>query len=333
MAYAYSDDNSKHLKVRFEDVPINRCPSSSCYTSSSCSSSSSSSLDESFDIDQVAVDPSFETKLPDLIEPLGPVASPQTNVWSTQSGSSSQSPQIPLAGGRPSGYDPSRIPSSVFAGKPSSAMDWSVASNESLFSIHVGNNSFSREQYLLMLNKSEEHGKLDEIFNVPTPLTSVAETVQTKTTSASVVIEPVEIDHHSDQSVETESVETESENLEEEETVETTVSSHVEKDSIEAPEETKEIVRQEIKGSAISHSSHESNHSSQSFQFPVLAGHDNHDHVKHPLEQVKEEKQEIPAPEKQHQTDPKTSESDAPLKAIKGSSWFSCFSCCWICPR
>lgn len=273
MAYAYSDDSSKHLKVRFEDDPINRCPSSSCYTSSSCSSSSSSSLDESYDIDQVAVDPSLETKQPELIEPPGPVASPQvgpqTNVWSTQSGSSSQSPQIPLAGGRPSGYDPSRIPSSVFAGKPSSAMDWSVASNESLFSIHVGNNSFSREQYLLMLNKSEELGKLDEIFSVPTPLTPVAETVETKTTSANVVIEPVEIDHHSDQSVETESVETESENLEEEETVETTVSSNVEKDSIEAPEETKEIVKLEIKGSAISHSSHESHHSSQSFQFPV----------------------------------------------------------------
>ncbi|XP_047327008.1 ras guanine nucleotide exchange factor L-like [Impatiens glandulifera] len=40
------------------------------------------------------------------------------------------------------GYDPSRIPSSVFSRK-NTGQEWSVASNESLFSIHMGNNSFS----------------------------------------------------------------------------------------------------------------------------------------------------------------------------------------------
>ncbi|KAJ0964592.1 hypothetical protein J5N97_025730 [Dioscorea zingiberensis] len=42
--------------------------------------------------------------------------------------------------------DPNRIPSSVFARtKSTTPMEWSVASNESLFSIHLGNSSFSRD--------------------------------------------------------------------------------------------------------------------------------------------------------------------------------------------
>ncbi|KAK7274960.1 hypothetical protein RIF29_16063 [Crotalaria pallida] len=44
-------------------------------------------------------------------------------------------------------YDPARIPSSVFERNPNQ-LDWSEASNESLFSLHVGNNSFSRERML-----------------------------------------------------------------------------------------------------------------------------------------------------------------------------------------
>ncbi|KAJ6357219.1 hypothetical protein OIU78_005152 [Salix suchowensis] len=51
---------------------------------------------------------------------------------------------------RAGGYDPLRIPSSIFEkNKGAQPMDWSVASNESLFSIHVGNNSFSRDHALL----------------------------------------------------------------------------------------------------------------------------------------------------------------------------------------
>lgn len=59
----------------------------------------------------------------------------------------------------PSCYTPNRIPSSIFSRKPT--MDWSAASNESLFSIQVGNVSFSRDQFF-MLYKSGELTKLDE---------------------------------------------------------------------------------------------------------------------------------------------------------------------------
>lgn len=44
-----------------------------------------------------------------------------------------------------------RIPSSVFERTKSTApMEWSVTSNDSLFSIHMGNNSFSGDQSILL---------------------------------------------------------------------------------------------------------------------------------------------------------------------------------------
>lgn len=62
---------------------------------------------------------------------------------------STQSPQIQVMD-QSGGYDPDRIPSSVFAiSKSTTPMEWSVASNESLFSIHIGNNSFSKELIML----------------------------------------------------------------------------------------------------------------------------------------------------------------------------------------
>uniref|UniRef100_A0A1D1Y945 Dihydrodipicolinate synthase n=1 Tax=Anthurium amnicola TaxID=1678845 RepID=A0A1D1Y945_9ARAE len=57
---------------------------------------------------------------------------------------------------RPDGLDPYRIPSSVFEGsKPKSPIEWSVASNESLFSIHDGNSSSSRD-HVFLLGRSGE---------------------------------------------------------------------------------------------------------------------------------------------------------------------------------
>ncbi|OWM64524.1 uncharacterized protein LOC116207431 [Punica granatum] len=76
--------------------------------------------------------------------------------------------------GMPAGYDPNRIPSSIFNSRSTTGMDWSVASNESLFSIHMGNNSFSRDQAFL-LYRSGELMKLDEVFTVPCALPPVSE--------------------------------------------------------------------------------------------------------------------------------------------------------------
>ncbi|KAI4321331.1 hypothetical protein MLD38_034728 [Melastoma candidum] len=83
--------------------------------------------------------------------------------------------RIPPISPLPPGYDPNRIPSTVFASRPSNPAEWSVASNESLFSIHMGNSSFSRDHTALLLYKSGELTKLDEVVTVPTLLPTVSE--------------------------------------------------------------------------------------------------------------------------------------------------------------
>ncbi|KAL2243018.1 UNVERIFIED_CONTAM: hypothetical protein Sindi_0419800 [Sesamum indicum] len=67
---------------------------------------------------------------------------PSTSNGTTTEAPPSQEMERPAA--------PYRIPSSVFARKDSSTpMEWSVASNDSLFSIHTGNMSFTNDQYCL----------------------------------------------------------------------------------------------------------------------------------------------------------------------------------------
>jgi len=82
------------------------------------------------------------------------------------------SPQLHVMG-QPGGYDPNRIPSSIFA-KPSNPAEWSVASNDSLFSIYMGNGSFSRD-HAFMLYKSGELPRFDETGNASTSLSPVIE--------------------------------------------------------------------------------------------------------------------------------------------------------------
>ncbi|XVF34665.1 hypothetical protein REPUB_Repub18cG0078400 [Reevesia pubescens] len=60
-------------------------------------------------------------------------------------------------------FDPYRIPSVVFArSKSTIPIDWSNASNDSLFSIQVGSNSFSRDHILNL--KSRELFKSSEFI-------------------------------------------------------------------------------------------------------------------------------------------------------------------------
>ncbi|XP_057481992.1 uncharacterized protein LOC130768905 [Actinidia eriantha] len=68
---------------------------------------------------------------------------------------------------RPHGFDHHRIPPSIFASKPHSPMDWSVASNESLFSIRLGNNSFSRDAGHKLSGELLESGDLQKNANLP----------------------------------------------------------------------------------------------------------------------------------------------------------------------
>lgn len=76
--------------------------------------------------------------------------------------------------------DPKRIPSSVFARSRSTSppTDWSVTSNESLFSINVGNASFSRDHFFLYGKSGDMMGNpndpLAPLPPLPRPSTSSA---------------------------------------------------------------------------------------------------------------------------------------------------------------
>ncbi|KAI8541732.1 hypothetical protein RHMOL_Rhmol08G0084900 [Rhododendron molle] len=153
--------------------------------SSSSASSSTSSFDPFLDVDDDEND-ILDTSTPKYGQdsPISPISvvksaaewsmisaspmagphSPHTPEWSMHGASPKQSPPIQTMGWPGPNYDPSRIPSSIFASKPANPMDWSVASNDSLFSIHMGNNSFkSGELTTVMEVAGENHGRSDSM--------------------------------------------------------------------------------------------------------------------------------------------------------------------------
>ncbi|CAA2990150.1 uncharacterized protein LOC111400921 [Olea europaea var. sylvestris] len=129
-----------------------------------------------------------------------PGTSYQTPEWNTNGTFQMQSPPVQTMG-RPAGYDPNRIPSSIFSPKPTSAMEWSVTSNESLFSIHMGNNSFSRDQAIL-LGKSGEVPRTEEWNNSPSNLQYFPEARSNELNSFPSVLPPViEVPGHDENSL------------------------------------------------------------------------------------------------------------------------------------
>ncbi|XP_041002726.1 uncharacterized protein LOC121248345 [Juglans microcarpa x Juglans regia] len=172
------ESTSKNLRVHF-DVPPTIDPSIHHQRSGSTPSSGSSlDLDA---IENVLDNLSSQESKKSTLEMQEATSSADHSsspppVGSNQSGYSPQSAPIQVMPGRATGYDPNRIPSSIFSTpKPTTAMDWSTASNESLFSIHIGNSSFSREHFI-MLNRSGELPRTDELTGLPTTLPSVSET-------------------------------------------------------------------------------------------------------------------------------------------------------------
>ncbi|VVA24121.1 PREDICTED: cell wall RBR3 [Prunus dulcis] len=148
-----------------------RDPSRKLISLSSLSSvASDSSLEDLFQVDTNRISTSpYIASLPKHHDhsSLGPAST--SRVSDVGHGMSpTESPTVQMME-RSGGYDPCRIPSSVFArSKSNKEMEWSVASNESLFSIHLGNNSFSRDHIFLLgdLTKSGELYKSGELFGL-----------------------------------------------------------------------------------------------------------------------------------------------------------------------
>nr|XP_028951796.1 uncharacterized protein LOC103402821 [Malus domestica] len=171
-------DSSSHLTILPEataneggPVPTRRLIS----ISSLSSLASDSSLEDLFQVDTNRITTSTHTasvSKHDDYNIVGPAstsrASDVTHGSMVPGLSPTDSPSIQTMD-RCGGYDPYRIPTSVFStSKSNKEMDWSVASNESLFSIHLGNNSFSRDHTFFLgdLGKSGELYKSGELFSL-----------------------------------------------------------------------------------------------------------------------------------------------------------------------
>ncbi|CAI9752744.1 unnamed protein product [Fraxinus pennsylvanica] len=236
MESEYVSGSNEHVKknseVRHEDGKLLLEAKASGFSSAVFSSSSSSlelNSGERDHLDDYSAKTGHEGPLPSEPEPLlssspyvsdqtpnwsmisaspraeaGFLSSPRTSnqylEWNTNSTFQMQSPPVQTMG-RPAGYDPNRIPSSVFSPKPTSAMAWSVTSNESLFSIHMGNNSFSRDQAIL-LGKSGELPRTEEWNNSPSNLQYFPEARSNELNSFPSSLPPViEVPGHQENSV------------------------------------------------------------------------------------------------------------------------------------
>ncbi|XP_075513803.1 uncharacterized protein LOC142548965 [Primulina tabacum] len=162
-----NDRGKKDIEIKHDEgkpvVGKNNEVSSPCSPSRSSSSSSSSSRSSiEFDTgEKVSLD-NISTKS----KSDGNLSSSPEFISSPDTSTHSKSQTSPLGSwqmkspptqtmGQPANYDPNRIPSHIFSTKPTTTTDWSVASNESLFSIHMGNNSFSRDNAILFGKSGE----------------------------------------------------------------------------------------------------------------------------------------------------------------------------------
>ncbi|KAL1211357.1 hypothetical protein V5N11_023378 [Cardamine amara subsp. amara] len=180
-----------------------------------------------------------------------------------------------------SGYDPNRIPSSVFSSKPANTADWSIASNESLFSIHDGNFCIStREDHgfgrLSEIPKFEE--TVHEITEInPAPLPPVNKPKE----SEKETITEISDSENDDNDEEREMIELESdaeheEEDEDEDMIKEEVLVEIETEKTKEKTEVVKESKPEDSSSVISHSpsiscrSDTSTNSIGSFAFPLL---------------------------------------------------------------
>jgi hypothetical protein len=135
--------------------------------SSSSSSNSSENLDEDdfFQIEGPTLGSTLSFADNAAISDIRKQSSSSSHPSSHASTDPKQSPPVQAMSRAPDECpDPKRIPSSVFRrSKSKSPTDWSVTSNESLFSINVGNASFSKDHFFL-------YGKSGELGNPNDPL-------------------------------------------------------------------------------------------------------------------------------------------------------------------
>ncbi|OVA00812.1 hypothetical protein BVC80_9083g120 [Macleaya cordata] len=250
-----------------------------------------------------------------------PSPSTLTAEFSLNEMSANQSPPIQVMEreGEPTPY---RIPSTVFARSPSTApVEWSVTSNESLFSIHMGNNSFSADQIFLM-GRSGELGMPGDYNNF----------LDNKLTESS---------NFPNSQSQTSAAGKESSNLGEglgvAEAAAETMKEVLRATAEDQNSEKTPPVEAACHSSSISLRSDESGTSVVSFAFPILTGEGGRavsakvepEHLRQqPKEQSKEQLMEQSKEQQQAQPpSPAPPNAAAPAQ----TKWFPCFSCCPFC--
>lgn len=204
--------------------------------------------------------------------------------------------------------DPNLIPMSVFARSTVTATpkDWSVASNESLFSIQMGNSSFSRDQGLLMMGRSGDLGIFaSETFDYPPPRPPPARAAEGVVTGEKAKVADVE--------------------------------------EVKEDEELEAAMKEKATGILLSPSiSRQSDSSSTtsfgSFAFPVLAGEEKSESIKVMAKHHAEHQPppfinplKVPAPPPAAAAMAARPPPSAMDLASAKRRWFPCFSWCQIC--
>nr|XP_043632259.1 uncharacterized protein LOC122603585 [Erigeron canadensis] len=307
-----------------------------CASSSSYSSVSSFTSSNHFEVDVGETDrtsPGSEENgcssvglNPDSISPtlsmisFSPKISPQTSDLYMLDASPKQSPPIQVM----TGYDPNRIPSPLFARKRRTDSEWSLASNESLFSIHMGNNSFSMDNGLYVSKSGELHWLDDDLDSNFTPDASKAN----MSPALSTVIDTSAENDQKNASTNNESgvkdelnkVHLDSERVKEmERTQSFSTTSNVPNGKGESPSRNSATI------ACISETSCQSN---SSFAFPILAG---GSPILSPTKVEEAEKPQPPPSTSPAEAEQTTAKAPSTTPKAGGNQWFHCFSCFPIC--
>ncbi|KAM0987078.1 hypothetical protein EV2_011668 [Malus domestica] len=330
-------DDSSHL-TRLPEATANeggRVPTRKLVSISSLSSlASDSSLEDLFQVDTNRTTTSTHaSSLPQHHDSssVGPAstsrASDVTHGSMVPGLSPTESPSIQMMDRCGGGYDPYRIPSSVFSrSKSNKELEWSVASNESLFSIHLGNNSFSRDHILLLgdLVKSGELNKSGELFALnPAPHVPVVEIESDRIEE--VRIEEVRIEEVKIEEVRIEEVRESGVGVADE-TIKNTARANAEDHSegrVPAPTGP-------VKSPTLSRRSDASGTSTRSFAFPILSD-GMTDRMKSSVKVTQFAEEQCLEPEPLRPPPPVLLPPKKVTKS-KASYWLCCFSWCkWGC--
>ncbi|KAG2384111.1 uncharacterized protein HKW66_Vig0151260 [Vigna angularis] len=246
-------------------------------------------------------------------------------VWSFQGGSVTQSPPLQLMNSP--GYDPNRIPSSIF-NKPASPMEWSVASNESLFSIHIGNNSFSKDHAFALSNRSGDFPRTTDIAALPSveEVNSKDKNVDMERHSLSSDSPSETSDSVTKQDHEKKTSENAGSVVDTNKTETSEVSTHETVLDKTPDDHSKEVKMPNGEPKKVFRSMG-SDLSTRSFQFPILTaegGRNSSSTVDSSEKQEKGENQEQ-QPENDLQKNPSSKSEKAPKQS--GKTWCFCFTC------